>query len=75
MNLFNTEHKRKALALTTVVMCLVIFILFFAGMKYLDPPPENGVEVIYGVDITGMGERTSPKCCQTRRNPNTTNTT
>ena len=47
MNLFNTEHKRKALALTTVVMCLVIFILFFAGMKYLDPPPENGVEVIY----------------------------
>ena len=60
MNLFNTEHKRKALALTTVVMCLVIFILFFAGMKYLDPPPENGVEVIYGVDITGMGERTPP---------------
>ena len=60
MNLFNTEHKRKALALTIVVMCLVIFILFFAGMKYLDPPPENGVEVIYGVDITGMGERTPP---------------
>ena len=60
MNLFNTEHKRKALALTTVVMCLVIFILFFAGMKYLDPPPENGVDVIYGVDITGMGERTPP---------------
>ena len=46
MNLFDTEHKRKSLALTTVVMCLVIFILFFAGMKYLDPPPEKGVEVI-----------------------------
>ena len=60
MNLLDTEHKRKALALTTVVMCLVIFILFFAGMKYLDPPPEKGVEVIYGVDEIGMGERTPP---------------
>lgn len=60
MNLFDTEHKRKSLALTTVVMCLVIFILFFAGMKYLDPPPEKGVEVIYGVDLVGMGERTPP---------------
>ncbi|GJH40920.1 hypothetical protein RCZ04_14700 [Capnocytophaga sp. HP1101] len=60
MSLFDTEHKRKSLALTTAVMCLVIFILFFAGMKYLDPPPESGVEVIYGVDLVGMGERTPP---------------
>ena len=60
MSLLDTTHKRKSLALTTVVMSLVILLLFFAGMTYLDPPPESGVEVIYGVDVTGMGERTTP---------------
>ena len=60
MSLLDTTHKRKSLALTTVVMSLVILLLFFAGMTYLDPPPESGVEVIYGVDVTGMGEHTTP---------------
>lgn len=60
MSLIDTEHKRKSLALTIVIMGLVVFLLFFAGMKYLDPPPENGVDVIFGVDTQGMGERTPP---------------
>ena len=60
MSLLDTTHKRKSLALTTAVMSIVVLLLFFAGMTYLDPPPESGVEVIYGVDVTGMGERTTP---------------
>jgi hypothetical protein len=60
MNLFSTTHERKSLAATTVVMSLVVLLLFFSGMKYLDPPPESGVDVIFGVDVEGMGERAEP---------------
>ncbi|GET49676.1 hypothetical protein RCZ02_25070 [Capnocytophaga felis] len=60
MSLIDTEHKRKSLALTSVIMGLVVILLFFAGMRYLDPPPESGVDVIFGVDVQGMGERTPP---------------
>lgn len=60
MSLIDTEHKRKSLVLTILIMGFTIFLLFFAGLKYLDPPPENGIDVIYGVDLQGMGERTPP---------------
>lgn len=60
MSLIDTEHKRKSLVITILLMGATIFLLFFAGMKYLDPPPESGVDVIFGVDLQGMGERTDP---------------
>lgn len=60
MSLIDTEHKRKSLVLTILIMGITTFLLFFAGLKYLDPPPENGIDVIYGVDLQGMGERTPP---------------
>lgn len=60
MSLIDTKHKRKSLVITTILLGFVVFLLFFAGLKYLDPPPENGIDVIYGVDVQGMGERTPP---------------
>ena len=71
MSLFDTVYERKSLALTTVVMCLIVFLMFLAGMKYLDPMPESGVEVAYGVDMVGMGERTTPPSAaqQTQETP------
>lgn len=60
MSLIDTKHKRKSLAITTLLMVLTIFLLFLTGMKYLDPPPENGVDVIFGVDLEGKGDRTPP---------------
>ncbi|MDO5105563.1 energy transducer TonB [Capnocytophaga sp.] len=60
MSLIDTAHKRKSLTITILIMGIVTFLLFFAGLKYLDPPPENGIDVIYGVDLQGMGERTPP---------------
>ncbi|MFK8276037.1 energy transducer TonB [Capnocytophaga cynodegmi] len=60
MSLIDTEHKRKSLAITTTIMGLIVILLFFAGMKYLDPPPESGVDVIFGVDVRGMGEKSPP---------------
>ena len=51
MSLIDTKHKRKSLVITTILLGFVVFLLFFAGLKYLDPPPENGIDVIYGVDV------------------------
>lgn len=58
MSIIDTRHKRKSLAITIVLMCLLMFFLFFAGLKYMDPPPENGIAIILGVEDKGMGVRT-----------------
>jgi outer membrane transport energization protein tonB len=60
MTLFKTVYERKSLAITTAVMAVVVLLMFIAGMRYLDPMPESGVEVAYGVDMQGMGQPTVP---------------
>ena len=68
MSLLDTEYKRKSLAITSAIMVVVIFLLFFAGMKYLDPAPESGVEVAYGVDLEGMGKHSPPPSARQEEN-------
>ena len=41
----NTKHKRKSAAITSVIMSLLLVLLFFVGMTYLDPPQEYGIAV------------------------------
>lgn len=60
MSIINTRHKRKSLIITIFLMSLVVFLLFYTGLKYLDPPPENGIDVVFGVTSVGQGQRTSP---------------
>lgn len=60
MSIVDTKHKRKSLVITIFIMAITFFLLFFTGLKYLDPPPENGVDVIFGVDLMGSGQRTPP---------------
>ncbi|MDO5608510.1 MAG: energy transducer TonB [Capnocytophaga sp.] len=60
MNVINTPHKRKSLVITAVLMSLLVLLLFYVGLKYMDPPPENGIAITFGVDNVGMGERTPP---------------
>ena len=55
-NFLDTIHKRKSAALTSVIMCLLVVVLFFAGMKYLDPPEEYGIAVNFGTSDVGMGD-------------------
>lgn len=57
--ILNTKHKRKAFAITCILMALFIWLLFFAGLKYLDPPPEKGITITFGQDLQGMGEKIS----------------
>ena len=60
MSLFDTQHKRKSLAITTVLMALLILLLFLAGLKYMDPPIENGIAINFGTDNVGSGYRKPP---------------
>jgi outer membrane biosynthesis protein TonB len=54
-SLLNTKHKRKSVALTSVLMSLLLVAIFFFGMTYLDPPEEYGIAVNFGTTDFGKG--------------------
>lgn len=56
MGYLDTKHKRKSFTLTTVLMSLLLLLLFFVGLAYLDPPPENGISVNFGTTAYGSGK-------------------
>ncbi len=55
MPFLDTEHKRKSMTITVILYALLLLLLFFVGMTYLDPPPENGIAVNFGTTDTGTG--------------------
>ncbi len=55
MSLLDTKHKRKSMTITVILHLLLILILFYVGMVYLDPPIENGIAVNFGTTDTGSG--------------------
>lgn len=58
MAVFKTKHEKKALIITVVLNVLLILILFFFGLTYLDPPPENGIAINFGTSV-GSGEKSN----------------
>lgn len=74
--LLDTVHKRKSFALTSVILCLLVLLMFLTGMKYLDPPEEKGITITFGTDSRGMGEikppapaKSAPQVPQTPQEP------
>lgn len=55
-SLFDTEHKRKSMAITIAIHLVLILLLLFAGMKYMDPPIMQGIAINFGTSDTGMGD-------------------
>jgi len=53
--MFENNNKRKGLIGTIIVHAILIVIFIFFGMKYQDPPPELGVEIVFGFDEQGSG--------------------
>tara|TARA_R110001583_G_scaffold122337_1_gene273620 strand:- start:2846 stop:3730 length:885 start_codon:yes stop_codon:yes gene_type:complete len=51
----NTKHKRKSAAITSVIMSLLLVVIFFVGMTYLDPPEEYGIAINFGTSEVGSG--------------------
>lgn len=61
------------MAITVILHVIIIMLLFYAGLSYLDPPPENGIAVNFGTMDMGSGNiqptekiKTAPKPTETK---------
>jgi len=43
------------MTITVIVHVIILILLFFVGMRYLDPPIEQGIAVNFGTSDTGSG--------------------
>lgn len=55
MQLLDTSHKRKSMTITVILHVIILILLFYVGMTYLDPPLERGIAVNFGTTDTGSG--------------------
>lgn len=60
MSLLDTRHKKKSFTLTTLLLSVLLLLLFYIGLTYMDPPIENGISVNFGTTDFGSG-REQPK--------------
>ncbi|MEK6154371.1 energy transducer TonB [Flavobacteriaceae bacterium 3-367] len=60
MSLLDTRHKKKSFTLTTLLLSVLLLLLFYIGLTYMDPPIENGISVNFGTTDFGSG-RVQPK--------------
>lgn len=57
MSFLDTRHKKKSFTLTTILLSLLVLVLFYIGLTYLDPPEENGIAVNFGTMDFGSGNQ------------------
>lgn len=55
MSLLDTKHKKKSMTITVILHLIILLLLFYVGLTYLDPAPENGIAVNFGTTETGTG--------------------
>ncbi|UGU17524.1 energy transducer TonB [Sinomicrobium kalidii] len=56
MSFLDTRHKKKSFTLTTVLLAILVALLFYLGISYMDPPPESGITVNLGFTEYGAGD-------------------
>ncbi len=56
MSFLDTRHKKKSFTLTTLLLSVLLLLLFYIGLTYMDPPIENGIAVNFGTMDFGSGE-------------------
>ena len=56
MSLLDTRHKKQSFTLTTLLLSVLLLILFYIGLNYMDPPIENGISVNFGTTDFGSGK-------------------
>jgi hypothetical protein len=55
-----------------VINVVILVLLFFFGLTYLDPPPENGIAVNFGTSEVGSGNQQPTKPMKSTPKKNTT---
>lgn len=53
--IFKTSYQKQSAVITTIIMGLVMLLMFFCGLRYLDPPEEYGVAINFGTSDIGSG--------------------
>lgn len=56
MSFLDTRHKKKSFTLTTLLLSVLLLVLFYIGLTYMDPPEENGISVNFGTTDFGRGQ-------------------
>lgn len=76
MSYFKTKEEKKSFRITVAIHIVIVLLLFLFGLKYFDPPIEQGIAVNFGTTDFGSGEvqpleqvQTSPS--QTQAQPET----
>jgi len=69
MSFLDTQHKKKSMAITVIIHMILILLLFYVGLSYLDPPPENGIAINFGTMDTGSGKIQPSKKVNTAPKP------
>ena len=57
MSFLDTRHKKKSFTLTTALLSVLLLLLFYIGLTYMDPPIENGISVNFGTMEFGMEDQ------------------
>jgi protein TonB len=55
LSFLDTEHKKKSMKITVILHLIILLLLFYVGMTYMDPPVEQGIAVNFGTTDTGTG--------------------
>lgn len=53
--MLETKHEKKSFTITVILHVLLILLLIFFGLTYLDPPPESGIAINFGTSEVGSG--------------------
>lgn len=56
MSFLNTRHKKKSFTFTTLLLSVLLLLLFYIGLTYLDPPEETGIAINFGTTEFGSGK-------------------
>lgn len=59
MALLETKFEKQSFGLTTIFMVGLVLLMFFLGLKYLDPPDENGILISFGNTTSAAPTTTS----------------
>ncbi|HRM12517.1 MAG TPA: energy transducer TonB [Flavobacterium sp.] len=55
MKYIETEEEKKSFAITSIIFVILFVLFFYLGLTSLDPPPENGIAINFGITEFGSG--------------------
>jgi len=56
MSIFKTKYQRISLVITSLLLLVIMILIYFFGLTYLNPPLEYGIELNFGTSHVGTGK-------------------